>query len=105
MNEIENTQNNQIETLHTVETFQFVPVNCGENSVKVGRGKRGRFINGNNFSVGNKGGRPKNLSLEDVLADPERLESLYERAMDGDTDSLITVVNLLEGKNISSSRW
>ena len=105
MDEIENTQNNQIETVRSVATLQFMPVKCGENSVKVGRGRRGRFIQGNNFSVGNKGGRPKNLSIDDVLADPERLEKLYERAMDGDTDSLITVVNLLEGKNISSSRW
>lgn len=105
MNEVENTQNNQIKILRTVETFQFVPVKCGENSVKVGRGKRGRFIQGNNFSVGNKGGRPKNVSIDEILADPERLENLYERAMDGDTDSLLTVVDILEGKSISSSRW
>lgn len=105
MNEVENTQNNQVEIVHSVATLQFVPVNCGENSVKMGRGKRGRFVNGNNFSVGNRGGRPKNVSVDEILADPERLESLYERAMDGDTESLLTVVDILEGKSISSSRW
>lgn len=105
MDEVENTQNNQIETLRTVETFQFVPVNCGENSVKVGRGKNGRFLDGNNYSVGNKGGRPKNLTREDILADPDRLVALYDRAMNGDTDSIITVANILDGRNVSISKW
>ena len=90
----------------SVETVQLLGQFTEENSVKTGRGRNGRFINGNNFSLGNKGGRPKNITLEDVLMDPERLEVLCEKAMkDGDPDSIIAVLNLLEGKKVSSSRW
>lgn len=105
-NAVVSTNTNPIEIVSSVDSFQLVGQFTEENSVKTGRGRNGRFINGNNFSVGNKGGRPKNITLEDVLMDPERLEVLCEKAMeDGDTDSILAVLDLMEGKKVSSSCW
>jgi hypothetical protein len=86
------------EKITPIDTLQIPPAITAENSVNIGRNARGRFTNGNNFSVGNKGGRPKNLSLEEWLNDTERLESICDKAVNGDSKSLNLILDMLDGK-------
>lgn len=69
-----------------------------ESRVTLTRGPRGRFVIGNQESVGNKGGRPRKLTLVELVENPEKLDRIVKRFENGDTDALITILDLLEGK-------
>ncbi len=62
------------------------------------RGYRGRFVIGNQESVGNKGGRPRKLTRAELIANPEKLNKIVERFENGDTEALIILLDLAEGK-------
>lgn len=63
------------------------------------RDNRGRFVIGNRESVGNKGGRPKDVTLADLQAD----ETLFGRLMEdfvenGDERAMKTLFKFFDGK-------
>lgn len=67
---------NCISMSESLSTEKEIPVLTGENSVITGGDKRGRFTDGNTFSIGNKGGRPRNYGVDDLLKDSEILEAI-----------------------------
>lgn len=75
-----NTTPTVIDTINEVDiidTLQMDAVITAEKLGKPIRDSRGRFVIGNRESVGNKGGRPKDITLADLQTD----ETLFDRLM------------------------
>ena len=90
---------NEVEQpLSVVDTLQIDPSNNGENSVKIGRGKNGRFTYGNNYSVGNKGGRPKKLTALEYLDSLGGFDTVFSKMLNDDTESLYALIDIYSGK-------
>lgn len=91
-----------IDTLKEVEVIDTVKMDADITAEKLGkpiRDSRGRFVIGNRESVGNKGGRPRNITLSDFLED----ETLFDRLMDdslehGNPRAFDTLLKLFDGK-------
>lgn len=82
-----------------IDTLQIAPVITGEKLGKPIRDSRGRFVIGNRESVGNKGGRPRDITQADLLAD----ETLFDHLMDdfvehGDERAMKTLLRIFDGK-------
>jgi hypothetical protein len=88
----------EIERTSSVDMLQTVQGNNGENSVKIGRGKNGRFTYGNNFSVGNKGGRPKKLTAIEYLDSLGGFDTVFSKMLDDDIESLYALIDIYSGK-------
>lgn len=84
------------EPIDVLKEISLEPIQ--ETRVPLVRGYRGRFIIGNQESVGNKGGRPRKLTRAELIENPEKLQRIIERSENGDTDALIILINLMEGK-------
>lgn len=85
--------------LSVIDTLQTDHVLIGENSVKLGRDKRGRFTSGNNFSVGNKGGRPRKMTALELVESFGGIHSLLDRALNkDDDDALYAILEIESGK-------
>lgn len=85
--------------LTVVDTLQMAPVFNGENSVKTGRGKNGRFTYGNNFSIGNKGGRPKKMTAYELLESFGGVDGLIDKIIiDDDIKALYAFLDIESGK-------
>lgn len=82
--------------LSVIDTLQTDHVLNGENSVKLGRDKNGRFTSGNNFSVGNKGGRPKKMTALELIESFGGIHSLVDRALTQDDDDALYAILLIE---------
>ncbi len=93
---IENTIESTIKTVDVLK--EVTPESVAETKIPLVRGYRGRFVNGNRESVGNKGGRPRKLTFAELVENPEKLQRIIERSENGDTDALIILINLMEGK-------
>jgi hypothetical protein len=98
MKEIE-TQNiieAPINTVNVAKEIALEPIE--EIKVPLLRDYKGRFVHGNQESVGNKGGRPRKLTRAELIENPEKLERIVERFENGDTEALIILLDLMEGK-------
>lgn len=85
--------------LSVIDTLQTDHVLIGENSVKLGRDKRGRFTYGNNFSIGNKGGRPKKMTALELVESFGGIHNLLDRALNkDDDDALYAILEIESGK-------
>lgn len=85
--------------LTVVDTLQIDHVLNGENSVKLGRDKKGRFTYGNNFSIGNKGGRPRKMTALELIESFGGVQSLVDRALNkDDDDALYAILEIESGK-------
>ena len=64
-----------------------------------GRNSYGRFTYGNRFSIGNKGGRPRKLSLSELENNLLIIDKLIVDSLEkGSTQALNTLFDLLDGK-------
>lgn len=89
------TLKNEVEV---IDTYQTDPIKNGENSVKLVRGPRGRFVVGNRESVGNKGGRPRDLTWGDIEKGIVNIDEVFQKSIDGDVRSIKALLNLFDGK-------
>lgn len=87
---------NEVNVLTEIDMLQTDHVLIGENSVKLGRDKNGRFTSGNNFSVGNKGGRPKKMTALELIESFGGIHSLVDRALTQDDDDALYAILLIE---------
>lgn len=107
MEEIKNTTelNTSQTVIDTIKEIQAIDTLQTDTVITVGklgkptRDSRGRFVIGNRESVGNKGGRPRDITLADLEAD----ETLFDRLMEdfvehGDERAMKTLFKFFDGK-------
>lgn len=85
--------------IYQIDMLQTDHVLNGENSAKLGRDKKGRFTYGNNFSIGNKGGRPKKMTALELVESFGGIHNLLDRALNkDDDDALCAILEIESGK-------
>jgi hypothetical protein len=72
-----------------------MPEVVGETRETLIRDNRGRFVVGNRESVGNKGGRPKDITLKEIMEDENKI---YELIQNGDDRSFKALTKFFDGK-------
>lgn len=88
-----------ITEVEIIDTLQMDAVITAEKLGKPIRDSRGRFVIGNRESVGNKGGRPRNITIEEIFADETILDRLFEKSIEyGDVRATKTLLRIYDGK-------
>ncbi len=90
-----------VDTITEVEIIDTLQIDSVVTDKKLGkpiRGYRGRFVIGNRESVGNKGGRPRNITRAELLADEDKLNELVEKYENGDPKAFDVMLKIFEGR-------